>query len=75
MRMLLQILTQRLAQNSHAAAVNDADARQAGQEGAVDELLDFSRGVVDGAPITLISEGMLWFRFPATPRFHAPAPL
>src|SRR5579863_5690361 len=48
MRMLLQHLAQRFAQDAHAAAVHDADARQAGEEGAVDETFDFAAGLVDG---------------------------
>ena len=39
MRMLLEQTAQRLAQDAHAAAVDHADARQSGEEGAVDELL------------------------------------
>ena len=46
--MLLQELAQSLAQNTHAAAVDDADARQSGEESAVYESFDFAGGVVDG---------------------------
>src|SRR5215472_14016772 len=45
---LLEHLPQGLAQDAHAAAVDDADARESGEKGAVDELFDFARGVVDG---------------------------
>jgi hypothetical protein len=47
--MLLQGLAQGFAQDAHAAAVDHAHARQAGEKGAVDELLDFAGGVVDVA--------------------------
>src|SRR5579872_711574 len=47
-RMLLQGLTQGFAEDAHAAAVDYADSGQSGQEGAVDEFLDFAGGVVDG---------------------------
>jgi len=47
-RMLLQHLAQGFAQDAHAAAVDDADAWQSGEEGAVDEFLDFTGSVVDG---------------------------
>ena len=46
-RMLLQGLTG-LCGDAHAAAVDYADSGQSGQEGAVDEILDFAGGVVDG---------------------------
>jgi len=48
-RVLLQILTQRFAENSHTAAMNDTDSRHPSKESAVDELLYFSCGVVHGA--------------------------
>ena len=47
-RVLLQELTQSLAQNTHAAAVHDADTRQPGEESAVYESFDVAGGVVDG---------------------------
>src|ERR1051325_6139055 len=47
MRMALQELTQRLAEDAHARAVHNADARQAGKKRAIDELVDAARGVVD----------------------------
>ena len=40
--MLLQQLAQGFAQDAHAAAVDDADARQSGEKCAVDELFDFA---------------------------------
>jgi hypothetical protein len=48
-RMLLQILTQRLTQDSHTAAMYDTNARQSGEESAVDEFLNFPGGIVHGA--------------------------
>ena len=45
--MLLQELAEGFAEDAHAAAVDDADARESGEEGAVDELFDFAGGVVD----------------------------
>src|ERR1019366_10274982 len=47
--MLLQVLPQGFAKDAHAAAVDDADARQSGQEGAVYEFLQFSGSFVHGA--------------------------
>src|SRR5690242_17816097 len=47
MRMLLQELSKSFAQDPHAAAVDHANAWQAGKECPVDELLDFSRGIVN----------------------------
>ena len=47
-RMLLQHLPERLAENAHAAAVNDADARESGEERAIDKFLDFGGGLIDG---------------------------
>src|SRR5439155_26044783 len=44
-RMLLQELAQRFAQDAHAAAVDNAHPRQSGEESAVDEFLDFAGGV------------------------------
>lgn len=46
--MLLEGLAQGFAEDAHAAAVDDADARESGEESAVDEFFDFARGVVDG---------------------------
>ena len=46
--MLLQELAQGFAEDAHAAAVDDADARESGEEGAVDKFFDFAGGVVDG---------------------------
>ena len=46
MRMRLQGLAQGFAEDTHAAAVDDADTRQAGEKSAVDELFDFAGGVV-----------------------------
>ena len=47
--MLLQILAQGFAEDAHAAAVDDAYSRHAGQERAVDEFLDFAGGFVHSA--------------------------
>src|SRR5882762_3245086 len=44
--MLLQVLPQGLAQDSHAAAMDYAHAGESCQERAVDELLDFAGSVV-----------------------------
>src|SRR5580658_6915837 len=46
---LLQELAEGFAEDAHAAAVDYADGGQAGQEGTIDEALDFAGGVVDGA--------------------------
>ena len=48
-RVLLQELAEGFAEDAHAAAVNDADARESGEEGAVDELFDLGGGFVDVA--------------------------
>src|ERR1039458_10236689 len=48
MRVLLQILAQSFSEDAHAAAVDDTDARQSGQEGAVYKFLHFSGGFVHG---------------------------
>jgi len=45
---LLQVLTQSLTEDSHAAAVDYANAGKAGEESAVDELFDFAGSVIDG---------------------------
>ena len=50
MRMLLQILAQGFAQNAHAAPVDDAHPRHAGEKRAVDEFFDFAGGFVNRAP-------------------------
>ena len=47
-RVLLEHLAEGFAEDAHAAAVDDADAREAGEEGAVDESFDFAAGLVDG---------------------------
>ena len=46
--MLLQQLAQGFAEDAHAAAVDDADAREPGEEGAVDKFFDFAAGLIDG---------------------------
>src|SRR6266478_6651377 len=46
-RVLLQVLAQGLAQNAHAAAVDNAYFRHPCQEGAVYEFFDLAGGVVD----------------------------
>jgi len=46
--MLLQKLTERLAEDAHAAAVDDANARESGEEGAIYEAFDHSTGIVYG---------------------------
>ena len=46
--MFLQILPQGLAQDAHAAAVDNAHSREPGEKGAVYEAFDFAGGVVDG---------------------------
>jgi len=42
-------LAEGAAEDAHAGAVDDADARQAGEEGAVEEAGDFVFGLVGGA--------------------------
>ena len=49
MGMVAQELAQGAAEDAHAGAVDDADAGQAGEEGAVEEALDFVLGFVGGA--------------------------
>src|SRR6516164_1928404 len=49
MGMLLEELAKGLAEDAHAAAVHDADTGKSGEEGAIDELLDFAGGIVDRA--------------------------
>src|SRR5438477_9696441 len=46
LRMLLEILTQGFAQHAHAAAVDDAHARQPGEEGAVEEFFHAAGGLI-----------------------------
>jgi hypothetical protein len=46
--MLLQELAKGFAEDSHAAAVDNADAGESGEEGAVYEFFDFAGSVVDG---------------------------
>src|SRR5579875_4054412 len=48
-RMVAEVFAQGAAQDAHACAVHDADARQASQEGAVEEALYFVVGLVSGA--------------------------
>ena len=50
LRMLLQKLAQRFAQNSHAAAVNNSYSWQARQESPVQKLFDLARGVIHSVP-------------------------
>ena len=45
--MLLQKLAEGFAEDSHTAAVDDADPRQACQEGAIDESFHVAGSVVD----------------------------
>ena len=44
--MLLQGLAEGFAEDAHAAAVDYADAGEAGEEGVVDEFFDGAGGVV-----------------------------
>ena len=46
--MLLQHLAEGLAEDAHAAAMDDADARKPGEEGAVDEFFNFCGSLIDG---------------------------
>src|SRR5690242_1098655 len=48
MWMCLQELAQRLAQNTHTAAMDNPDSWHSGKKGTVHELLHLSRGIVDG---------------------------
>ena len=50
MRMLLQVLPQCFAKNSHAAAVNYSHSGQAGQKCAIHELFDYARGIIHRLP-------------------------
>ena len=45
--MLLQQVTKGFAEDSHAAAVDYADAGKTGEEGAVHEFFNFAGGIVD----------------------------
>ncbi len=44
-----EVFAQGAAQDAHAGAVDDADAGQAGEEGAVEETFDLGLGLVGGA--------------------------
>ena len=46
--MVLEKLAEGFAEDSHAAAVDNADAGESGEEGAVYEFFDFAGSVVDG---------------------------
>ena len=58
MGMVAEIFAQSAAKDAHAGAVDDADAREAGEEGAVEEALDFVWASSAVRPMTLISEDM-----------------
>src|SRR5208282_5742382 len=45
-RMFLQVLAQRLPKNTHAAAVHDSDASEAGKESTVQKFFYTGRGLV-----------------------------
>jgi len=47
MRVLLQQLAERFAEDAHATAVDHTHARQPGQECAVDKPFDFAAGLID----------------------------
>ena len=47
--MAAEVFAQGAAEDAHASAVDDADAREAGEEGAVEEAFDFGLGFVGGA--------------------------
>ncbi len=44
-----EVFAEGAAEDAHAGAVDDADARKAGEEGAVEEAFDFGLGFVRGA--------------------------
>ena len=44
-----EVFAQSAAEDAHAGAVDDADAGEAGEEGAVEEAFDFGLGLVGGA--------------------------
>src|SRR5438552_12424443 len=46
LRMLLEILAQGFAQHAHAAAVDDAHARQPGEKGTVEEFFYATGGLI-----------------------------
>ena len=48
-RMIAEIFAEGAAKDAHAGAVNDADARETGEEGAVEEAFDLVVGLVGGA--------------------------
>ena len=60
-RVLAQEVSEGAAEHAHADAVDDADAREAGEEGALDEALDFGLGFVGGAAddVDLRAEGVV----------------
>ena len=49
MGVVAEVFAEGAAEDAHAGAVDDADAREAGQEGSVEEALDFGVGLVGGA--------------------------
>src|SRR5882724_156885 len=70
-RMFLQVLAQRLAENAHAAAVDDTHAREPREKGAVDKLFDFAGGFVDVAADHVDlggSAGVFFKRYGDSPR-------
>ncbi len=48
-RMVAEKFSQCTTEDAHASAVDDADARQPCEEGAIEEALDFGLGLVCGA--------------------------
>src|ERR1700716_3924602 len=47
--MIAQIFTEGAAEDAHAGAVNDTDAWETGEEGAVEEPFDFGLSLISGA--------------------------
>ncbi len=44
-----EVFAEGASEDAHASAVNDADARETGKEGAVEEAFDFGLGLIRGA--------------------------
>jgi len=47
--MIAKVFAEGAAEDSHAGAVNDADARKPGEEGAVEEPFDFGLSLIGSA--------------------------
>ena len=46
---IAEVFAERASKDAHASAVNDADAWETGEEGAVEEAFDFGLSLIGGA--------------------------